>query len=169
MKDLIKLLLTKLDKKDDIFLITLLENKIFTLNENYKSKHTISDSELRYAENGINTILRNYSYKLLKQHPYLVKINKIRDNNNCEKCKFAIEKKTKDLTYFTFNPKHKICLSCINRNNKLFDIEEKFNKKMDKTIEAILYNYKDIILLKAIINKITKKLKEQNVKINLQI
>jgi hypothetical protein len=161
MRAEIDYLISKLDPDSDILLIHLLEQKLRVV-EHYDVN--ITDKEIERTKVGINRTISSTLDSIHNDNPIVKKINKILDRGDniwCNSCKHSITETTyyRDIPFTrnkqnTDNP---VCVSCENRCDVLREYKEKLRDKLDFDSNQL---GDDFIKSKALINKITNKLKQ---------
>lgn len=159
-------IIDKLDLYKDALLIGLLEAKIKELHQIELSKVSINDYDMYQAIKGANRTLSYferefYENQCIKEKDILVRVS------DCESCKNAnvIYRRhfNREYTYKESNSNSDVCNQCYKRQKQI----EKYigNKTIDfpVCIETFLKKdeTQDILKCKAIINKISHKLKEK--------
>lgn len=158
--DKIQIVIDLLDKVDDEFLIQLLENKINKNIYEYKKRVSVTDREKRQAKYGLALSLAQYELEQNKERT--LRIQAIINNRDCNKCELAIKRKSlytdNGLIYGYPDDNNDACESCAHRCIVLERLIDRY--KLRYKYERLLDqgDYDEIIELKAIINKVNKKL-----------
>jgi len=110
---------------------------------------------LKYAEQGMNTILYNFIINSTKYK----KIRKILNNNKCKNCKYSKIKFSgpsewiPEGHYYNVPSDSVVCNSCIDRQEMLIDLQQKLTNVSDELITD------EIIAMRATLNNFKTKLK----------
>lgn len=120
------------------------------------------------AIKGLTMIVRNYLYEELHNSKRYLQLERLIEKTTCSKnCKYAEAKiiyyyyKDERCTEETYVNKDNCpaCKYCDKRNEIFDNIKYEMKIKVEKTVTDIIENSKDIIKLRIILNKLSKKLK----------
>lgn len=158
MKEAIEKLINLLDEKEDFFLIGLLEIKISGI---HVARAKLSKLDIDSARNGIRRIIRKELSAENKQK--FDRINKIIDSAECSECKLSKRRLHSGLygkNIFRQSPdsENLVCASCMRRVTVLYNYMEEKGKNIEEKLEIIDTDHRDLIELKALINKFQNKL-----------
>ena len=171
MDNLILKLISSLNENEDLFLIALLKEKLDSNYQLYLKKTSVTDKEITRAKAGCERIIKTFVYNQISSDLKYKKREKILANQDCEKCKHSIEKRFiyKDVRFdmdidemrLYYNEDSDICTQCCRKNEILFDLNSDMDTEGAELIEETIEseNIKSIFKTKAIINKLTLKLK----------
>ena len=145
-----------LDPKNDQILIIALQSKLIDMENDYKSRYNVTDLEISHSLRGLHRTIKCWIEADCRMNPRYVKLEKIENNRDCKYCENNTEKGLGDYGFADWdNP---VCVSCIKWNKVILDEKEKI-----ELVEAKKYDVeipRDVIELKALINKIKNKLDE---------
>jgi hypothetical protein len=145
-----------LDPDKDALLICLINQKIEAVEYKLSHKYKVTDNELYNAEKGMMLTISREKYRQAKEHPIHSKIQSILDRHKCEDCKFKKLYKNNSYGFYTMDDNNPICISC---NDKLGNMRYIQQEIEDRYVDAeIKIDLEPLIELKAIVNKINRKL-----------
>jgi hypothetical protein len=160
----IKNLIEILDKKDDYLLIEMLKQKLYNTRQDILSKVSVTDKEKENAIKGMIRTLRTFFDDEYKNIPRYRKLEKIIDRSDCDYCKFKELKEYKGTYYYSFRENER-CFRCKKRSDIFHDEIDKYRKNQYDLDFFNFDDYDELVKLKAIVNKINKKLIDRKQKL----
>lgn len=162
MNELIDQIIVKLNPIDDALLIGLLNTKKQFNDQKWLTDHEVSKKEIDQANNGIHRILNGVNKDLLSGSMRFKKAETIYNKTTCSQCKFSINKTdvcdNEIISYKSSDLDTDRCIRCYERCEYFINIMSSEEQKYKHRLNEI--DYFDISKCKALIIKITKKLKE---------
>lgn len=161
--------LSLLDSKEDFLLIEMLKLKQkLILKKHFFVEFPLTDKEKEKAK---DKLIKSVCWSLvseLRQIPYYKKLSELIDKLDCDFCKFVEYKIVtfeignkrlgfKEIEVKTPIKESKRCLQCQKRLDLLNDKYNEIDEFIENAKNEIITN--DVIILKAMIEKISKKLK----------
>jgi hypothetical protein len=165
----IEFIIPLLDKSKDALLIGLLEEKKKLYKNKLIEKHldniSITEKQKTDAIRGVNNSLSCFLFNTYSDNARFKKVHKKYNSiKKCYNCDYSVRNRT-DIFYHEPNMKLHICRSCVKYTYKIQDIYVELNTNINRMVEETIdvfsetNQYNEFIELKAILNKIKRKLK----------